>query len=489
MRNNNLLENNKVKESDFLSLLRTAKKPELEALAKLLMPYIADLELRQPRIWGDKKRVHLERATIHINDLLINTRSGHVTIEEDCFFGHRCMLLTGTHDYNKKGLERLKAVPDEGRDILIRKGVWLGSGVTVLGGVVIGENSVVAAGSLVTKNVPENCIVAGRPAEIIKEIDFSNSKSLESVSLDAERIVKKTESIVSKYGYDNAKRYLSNAIKFPNLTGFKAKKFFDNSGLKNFNLKNGSTVLVLGSKPGSKIFSDVDIVFGANASLSYYGSEIDKDVKKIAVWGALGTEVFEDVINSGVDEIFCLGNEPKVFENKHGVINREKGEVRYNVLSFFERRELVQEVTGSDSPFFSNLFFDLDYSKKLNLIKSSLIFLKKPIDSLSGVYDWPLPLRPSAGIFSLIIAIARFGASSNYVISGIGADDRYLYPDLKGGVKNKTSKSHRDRIEFYGLDSHVEADLEILRFLSKKINISTTDKSLSEASGVLFLSV
>ncbi|BBI64343.1 hypothetical protein HSBAA_56490 [Vreelandella sulfidaeris] len=91
--------------------------------------------------------------------------------------------------------------------------------------------------------------------------------------------------------------------------------------------------------------------------------------------------------------------------------------------------------------------------------------------------------------FSLIIAIARFGASSNYVISGIGADDRYLYPDLKGGVKNKTSKSHRDRIEFYGLDSHVEADLEILRFLSKKINISTTDKSLSEASGVLFLSL
>ncbi len=161
-------------DSDFLALLRTAKKKEIEALAKLLMPYISSLELSQPRVWGDRSRLHLEKSTIHVNDLLVNTRSGHVTIKEDCFFGHRCMLLTGTHDYKETGVKRLKAVPDSGRDIILERGVWLGSGVTVLGPVHIGENAVVAAGSLVTKDVPKDTIVAGRPAKPIKKIDGSD---------------------------------------------------------------------------------------------------------------------------------------------------------------------------------------------------------------------------------------------------------------------------------------------------------------------------
>ena len=160
-------------ESQFLSIVRTARRDELEAFVKILMPYISNLELRQPRIWGDSKRLHLERSTVHINDLLVNTRSGHVTIKENCFFGHRCMLLTGTHDYEKTGAERLKAVPDTGRDIILEQGVWLGSDVTVIGPVHFGEDSVVAAGSLVTKDVPAKTIVGGRPAKVIKKIDGS----------------------------------------------------------------------------------------------------------------------------------------------------------------------------------------------------------------------------------------------------------------------------------------------------------------------------
>lgn len=83
------------------------------------------------------------------------------------------MLLTGTHDYQKLGMERLHAVPDQGRDIVIKQGVWLGSGVTVLGPAIIGENSVVAAGSLVTGDVPPNTIVAGRPAKPVRMINDS----------------------------------------------------------------------------------------------------------------------------------------------------------------------------------------------------------------------------------------------------------------------------------------------------------------------------
>lgn len=127
------------------------------------------------KVWGDRSRLHLEKATIPLNDLLLNTRSGHITIEKDCFFGHRCMLLTGTHDYTKLGRERLTTVPDSGRDIHIKEGVWLGSGVTVLGPAVIGENAVVAAGSLVIGDVPPNTIMAGHPAKPVKKIDGSDA--------------------------------------------------------------------------------------------------------------------------------------------------------------------------------------------------------------------------------------------------------------------------------------------------------------------------
>ncbi|MCG5536375.1 acyltransferase [Ectothiorhodospira mobilis] len=158
-------------ESEFLNLLRTATKKDLDVLSRLLMPHIARHELTQPRIWGDPGRVHLDQCNISINDLLINTRSGHVTIKQDCFFGHRCMLLTGTHDYMSKGMERLKAVPSSGRDIIVERGVWMGSGVMVLGPAVIGQDAVIAAGSLVIGDVPPSTLVAGRPAKPIKSFE------------------------------------------------------------------------------------------------------------------------------------------------------------------------------------------------------------------------------------------------------------------------------------------------------------------------------
>lgn len=143
----------------------------VEALVKKMMPHIAAYEMRTPRIWGDSKRLILKN-NIHINDLLCNTRSGTITIEAEVFFGHRCMLLTGNHDYTKKGMERLRTVPSSGRDIHIKQGAWLGSGVIVMGPCIIGENAVVAAGSLVLKDVPANTIVGGHPAKFIKKIKF-----------------------------------------------------------------------------------------------------------------------------------------------------------------------------------------------------------------------------------------------------------------------------------------------------------------------------
>ena len=60
--------------------------------------------------------------------------------------------------------------------IVIEDNVWIGAGVHIMGGVTIGRNSVIGAGSVVTKDVPENVIAAGVPCKVIREItdDFSS---------------------------------------------------------------------------------------------------------------------------------------------------------------------------------------------------------------------------------------------------------------------------------------------------------------------------
>jgi maltose O-acetyltransferase len=57
------------------------------------------------------------------------------------------------------------------KPILIEENVWLGYGAIVLKGVTIGKNSIIGAGSVVTTNIPANCIAAGNPCRVIKQHD------------------------------------------------------------------------------------------------------------------------------------------------------------------------------------------------------------------------------------------------------------------------------------------------------------------------------
>ena len=63
----------------------------------------------------------------------------------------------------------------EAKPIVIERNVWIATGVTIVGGVTVGENSVVAAGAVVTKDVPPNSFVAGVPAKVVRSLeeDFS----------------------------------------------------------------------------------------------------------------------------------------------------------------------------------------------------------------------------------------------------------------------------------------------------------------------------
>ena len=90
---------------------------------------------------------------------------GGITIEDDVLIGPRVNLVTENHPLDPEERKTLLVKP-----IVVRRNAWIGAGATVLPGVTIGENSIVAAGAVVSKDVPANTIVGGVPAKIIKSI-------------------------------------------------------------------------------------------------------------------------------------------------------------------------------------------------------------------------------------------------------------------------------------------------------------------------------
>jgi acetyltransferase-like isoleucine patch superfamily enzyme len=88
----------------------------------------------------------------------------HVTIEDDVFIGHG---VTFTNDRNptvKAAIEKTQKM----EPTIVRRGASIGSNATILP-VTIGENALIGAGSVVTKNVPDNTIVVGNPARILRK--------------------------------------------------------------------------------------------------------------------------------------------------------------------------------------------------------------------------------------------------------------------------------------------------------------------------------
>ena len=90
---------------------------------------------------------------------------GGITIEDNVLIAPKVSLLSEGHPVSLN--ERQSLVPGH---IHIKKNAWIGAGATILPGVTIGENAVVAAGAVVSKDVPTNAIVGGVPAKIIKSI-------------------------------------------------------------------------------------------------------------------------------------------------------------------------------------------------------------------------------------------------------------------------------------------------------------------------------
>jgi acetyltransferase-like isoleucine patch superfamily enzyme len=140
-------------------------------LLRSLRPIFEELSLTSYKVYGCSKRLRIHE-TAKVSNALFNTYSGEISIDSHSFAGHNVSFLTGSHDYRLKNLDRMFNIPTEGRDICIGKGVWIGSNSTILGPCTIGDNSVVAAGSVVVGDITANSLFGGTPAKLIKKIEF-----------------------------------------------------------------------------------------------------------------------------------------------------------------------------------------------------------------------------------------------------------------------------------------------------------------------------
>jgi acetyltransferase-like isoleucine patch superfamily enzyme len=94
-----------------------------------------------------------------------------VTIEDDVFVGHNVTFINDRYPRATTCEGTLQTEQDwECTPTLIKKGSSVGSSVTLLCGITVGENSIVGAGSVVTRDVPANVIIAGNPAKVIKTL-------------------------------------------------------------------------------------------------------------------------------------------------------------------------------------------------------------------------------------------------------------------------------------------------------------------------------
>ncbi len=115
------------------------------------------------------KNIHIGKKVFINSDCKFQDQGG-IFIGDGVLIGHNVVLATINHDLRPQSRRGMYPKP-----IKIGRNVWIGSNSTILPGVSVGDNAVIGAGSVVTKDIPENMVAAGNPARVIKSIFEENA--------------------------------------------------------------------------------------------------------------------------------------------------------------------------------------------------------------------------------------------------------------------------------------------------------------------------
>ncbi len=148
--------------------LRPSQMKEKEEYMKKVFAECGEncyIELPFRANWGGH-HLHFGNG-VYANFNLTIVDDGHIYVGDSVMFGPNVTISTANHpilpELRVKGLQYNK-------DVHIEKNVWIGSGTQIVPGVTIGENSVIGAGSVVTKDIPANVVAVGNPCRILREI-------------------------------------------------------------------------------------------------------------------------------------------------------------------------------------------------------------------------------------------------------------------------------------------------------------------------------
>lgn len=156
-----------------LCAIANAKMPDDESyvsdLEELFGRKLDDVRILTPFICDFGNRVKFGK-NVFINHSAILSASGGIEFGDGVCIAPGLRIATINHDFNERHTKYTYG------KVTIKKNAWLGMNVTVCPGVTIGEYAVVAAGAVVTKDVPDFALVGGVPAKVIKMLDPSEQK-------------------------------------------------------------------------------------------------------------------------------------------------------------------------------------------------------------------------------------------------------------------------------------------------------------------------
>ena len=122
------------------------------------------------RFIGDGEIICKGGTYLGMNSRISCNKGYKVEIGHNCAISHNIRIYTNTYDANTDF--NLKPRKKKYGDVTIGNGVWVGLNVVILPGITIGDNSVIGANSVVTRDIPANCISGGIPCRIIKEKSY-----------------------------------------------------------------------------------------------------------------------------------------------------------------------------------------------------------------------------------------------------------------------------------------------------------------------------
>lgn len=135
------------------------------AILRELLGSLGEGTVIRPPLWCDYGyQIHIGRGSF-INFGAVFLDVAPITLGEDVQVGPNVQFLTATHPVEAAAR---RAKWESAKPIIVADNVWLGGGVIILPGVSIGENTVVGAGAVVTKDLPANVVAAGNPARVVR---------------------------------------------------------------------------------------------------------------------------------------------------------------------------------------------------------------------------------------------------------------------------------------------------------------------------------